>query len=188
MGREGDDAGNGPKAGTRRGDTTEAQDGEWEEALMQAEQWLDDQPFDTKAAVLASYVAAVGLERWRESAEAARLGLRASPGNPLLTNNLAYALIEDGQLDEATKAVADVELSDVSSSDQVALTATRGLLKFRRGEPMAGEALYQQAIDTAHRLNDRSQEAMARAMLLREKLLHHDSTRASLHSSFRLGN
>jgi tetratricopeptide (TPR) repeat protein len=147
-----------------------AEDGRWGDALVETDRWLEDQPFDTRAAVLATYVASVGLERWGYSIEVARLGLRSRPGHLTLINNLAYALIEDGQLEVAKPLLASVDLSTVRVGDRIALTATTGLLQFRQRNGVHGEELYQKAIDLAHRHSDRRQEAMARAMLLREKL------------------
>lgn len=144
--------------------------GEWETALRQAESWIDDQPFDTGAAAFASYVAAVGLERWAEAAAIAEMGLRARPGDLILTNNLAYSLAEEGRLLEAGKVLRRADASMGAAADRVALLATAGLIQFRLGEADSGRSLYRSAIERARRAGDQPLEAMARAMFAREEL------------------
>lgn len=144
------------------------QDGDWAEALQYSSEWLDDQPFETRAAVHASYIASVGLEDWTDAVSYAEIGLRARPGHPMLTNNLAYALIEDGQLQRAARVLGGIDVVEYKGEDRVAIIATMGLLEFRLGNDMEGESLYRRAIDLAHRDRSARQEAIARAMLLRE--------------------
>ncbi|MEZ5220267.1 MAG: tetratricopeptide repeat protein [Ilumatobacteraceae bacterium] len=142
--------------------------GRWSDAVDQAVKWLDDQPFDTDAAVLGSYAASLGLNDWSTAIEIARSGLTAQPSHPMLLNNLAYALVEDGQFTAASEALSRVPEAD--GVGRVPPTATRGLLAFRTGSVQLGRALYTEAIAAAAKIGDRSLEAMARAMLLREEL------------------
>jgi len=146
-----------------------AEDGLWDEALAKTSEWLDDQPFDTDAAILGSYVASVGLEDWPAAVDIAEFGLRSRPGDPTLLNNLAFGLIGNGRLSEASAVLSRTELKSAPERDQVALLATFGLLYFRLGKEERGEAFYERAIELAKRKRLRAQEAMGRAMLLREK-------------------
>jgi tetratricopeptide (TPR) repeat protein len=148
-------------------------EGEWDDALAHSEQWLDDQPFDVRAAVHGSYISSVALEQWSASIAISRAGLRASPRHPLLSNNLAFALIEDDQLDEAARVLASVDWPKASQSDRTALTATQGLLSFRSGRPDRGRVLYEQAISQARSARDPRLEAMAESMFLRESIRSH---------------
>lgn len=70
-----------------------------------------------------------------------------------LMNNVAFALIEVGRLDEAERCIALV--SHALHRDPY-LTATLGLLNFRRGKPQRGEALYKEAISLARSAHDRN--------------------------------
>jgi tetratricopeptide (TPR) repeat protein len=143
--------------------------GDWDTALTQSVEWLADQPFDGDAATHASYVAAVGLDRWEDSLRLAKIGLMANPTHPTLMNNCAYALIEMGELDNGEKALR-FAISNISEhSDRVAIIATAGLYQFRRGNPEGGRSFYRQAIELARRLRDRHAEATARSMLIREE-------------------
>ncbi|MDQ6613354.1 MAG: hypothetical protein M3083_00935 [Actinomycetota bacterium] len=148
------------------------QQGDWKSALFHAIRWIDDQPFDTQAATTASYIAAVGLEDWDTSVIAAEMGLRAKPHDPLLTNNLAYALVERGDLTRAAEYLTIDRVRAAEKAERVALDATRGLLKFRLGNRDEGRALYGKAIEFARRSGEADAEAMARSMLIREELRH----------------
>lgn len=146
------------------------EEGKWEIALTAAMQWLQDQPFDSTAAETASYVAVVGLEDWPAAMNAAQIGLRASPANAILRNNLAFALIELGELDEAQWNLQQSFSLALASREPVALQATRGLLAFRRGHHAEGRAGYREAIGRALTDGDREGAAMARSMQLREEV------------------
>jgi len=150
-----------------------SQNGEWEDSLRHSEQWLDDQPFDVRASVHGSYVSAVALERWDESIALSRVGLRSRPGHPLLCNNLAFALIGRGSLDEAEQVLGGVDWATATNTDRTALIATQGLLAFRRGDPNRGLALYEESISRARRSRSDRQEAMAEANLIREAIRLH---------------
>jgi Tfp pilus assembly protein PilF len=148
-------------------------EGEWEASLAYCGQWLDDQPFDAGAAIHGSYVSSVALEKWDESIAFGRAGLRSSPRHPLLSNNLAFALIEDDQLEEASRVLASADWGAASDYDRTALMATQGLLALRSGDLAGGRRLYEGAISRARNAKNDQQEAMAEAMLLQETIRHH---------------
>lgn len=147
-----------------------AQVGNWSQSLEEGLCWLRDQPFDTGAAIHASYIASVGLEDWTTAKAISELGLQANPSDSILVNNLAYAQIQLGELEEAAARLSDSSLSPKDNGERVALTATRGLLLFRLGRAEAGRALYREAIDYARRLRQPDAELMAHAMLIGEEL------------------
>jgi tetratricopeptide (TPR) repeat protein len=147
-----------------------AQRAQWQLALAESVAWLDDQPFDSEAAVHASYVAAVGLDDWDQSRMMAEIGLRANPSDATLANNLAYALIESGRIAEALAPLKAAASTTAERSERIAVLATTGLLAFRQGDVEEGRRLYGRSIELAKRLNDHDAEAMARAMLAREEI------------------
>lgn len=144
--------------------------GRWDDAIAHAAEWIVDQPFDVEATTMASYAASVGLRDFALAREFTELGLRANPHADTLRNNLAYSLIELGELDEAQLILDSVVDAPAERSDRVAIVATEGLLFFRAGTPDRGRAFYERAIDYAHRHNEREAEAMARAMVLQEEV------------------
>ncbi len=142
--------------------------GEWRSALGHASQWLFDQPFDPRAAIQLSYIAAAGLDDYQQSLRAALFGLKSSPDNVTLRNNAAYALLELGDIRTA-QAHLDV-IATPATHERVAVNATRGLLAYRKGDLAQGEALYRQAIKIAQRTGDTGAEAIALGMLMRERI------------------
>jgi tetratricopeptide (TPR) repeat protein len=121
--------------------------GNWRRALGAAEAWLIDQPFSSRPALIASYLASVGTEDYDKAARLARNGLRANPGNQMLLNNLAYALAEKGELTEAGRVLNVVDADHLNSREVGIVTATRGLIAYREGNAPGGRALYLTAID-----------------------------------------
>lgn len=138
---------------------------DWPGALSQAELWLNDQPFSLEAASYASYIAAIS-ENYTRAIRLAEAGLQANPDSPILINNLAYSLIEIGELKQA-----EVQLLRVSSEEgeyRAALSATRGLLAIRQGNVEYGIRAYKQSFDAARADKNRPLELQALMMLALE--------------------
>jgi len=123
--------------------------GDWEKALEQAENWLDDQSFSTGPAALSAYLATTSLQRPEMGARFALRGLRANPNQPLLLNNLAFALASTGDVVGARKALSKMRFSGEDKSLQICHIATSGFIHFRSGDTNLGRKLYLQAIEEA---------------------------------------
>jgi tetratricopeptide (TPR) repeat protein len=149
-----------------------SQRGRWSEAIQHAILWIDDQPFDTQAAAFGSYIAAAGLDDWTTSRTFAEIGLLANPNDLTLINNLAYSLIELGELPTAATLLLRTPADSSDPGTAAALDATRGLLRFRQGDADAGLRYYESAIERTRKgpRKNPEQEAMARSMLLTEQL------------------
>lgn len=140
--------------------------GRWTEAVRGAQQWQDDQAFSSRPVVLGSYISSVVREDYPVAERMLRRALVANPDDEALLNNLAFVYASTGRLDDA-----DSELKKVLTpgSSEAALTATHGLVCFRRGVEEEGRALYLRAMDLAgHRSKHR---ALAAIYLAREELL-----------------
>lgn len=145
-------------------------EGRWDEAWKNATNWQNDQFFSSKAAMVASYSAAVGLMMWQESFDAAKIGLRIHPEDAGLLNNAAYALVEMGQYDRAAKYLDLIAEPHATDNPPITSMATKGLLAFRTGDIELGRQRYATAIRLARRLSDAPTEAMANVMLAREEV------------------
>jgi Tfp pilus assembly protein PilF len=144
--------------------------GQWEASLEHALKWMGDQPFSSRPAILASFVAASLLEDFDLAADAARRGLAANPGDVRLMNNLAFALASKGRVDDAEKLLRDARKQGLSGDSRITVAATEGLVFFRRGQPEAGRARYLEAISLASKESRLRYEALARLILAREEL------------------
>ena len=74
---------------------------DWLTAVDESELWLSDEPFASRPAVFGSFISAEHLEDFERSERICREGLIASPSDPILLNNLAFALANQGSLAEA---------------------------------------------------------------------------------------
>jgi tetratricopeptide (TPR) repeat protein len=150
--------------------------GEWKKALLASCKWLRDQPFSTRPVLLGSYVAACLLEDYGDSERIIEIGLRANPEEPILLNNLAFSYASSGDIDRAERVFDRIDPAAVKDiSQQIAITATAGLLNFRRGFFKEGRTLYRQAIEEAKKRGMRKLVAVASMYLAREEILSQSS-------------
>ena len=147
------------------------QTGRWEESVQRCRQWHWDQPFSARPAILASYISSGTLERYDESIEIIKNSVVASPNEPALINNLAFAYANLGKIKEAEDAISKVDIAGVSDLSAITLTATKGLICFRKGMIEPGQHLYLEAMDHAKKTGVLNYRAMAAVYLAREEIL-----------------
>jgi len=147
------------------------QRGDWRASLDAAEQWLGDQPFSSQPAVHGSYVASVCLADFAKAKLFIENGLRANERDVVLLNNLAFVLASENQLDAAEQAFERIDQGRLNNRQRIAITATRGLLAFRRGRIEEGREEYLAAIDLARNLGLAGMKALAAVFLAREEIV-----------------
>jgi tetratricopeptide (TPR) repeat protein len=142
---------------------------DWPGAVEEASKWLRDEPFAARPAIFGSFMAA-GIGDYRMSIKFAQNGIDANSDEPILVNNLAFALASQGEVESAVRALAKLSPEALHIGDRIAVTATLGLVEFRSGRPDQGRELYQRAIHfaQAHRLHDT--EKWATVYMLCEEL------------------
>lgn len=163
-------------------------EGEYALALRNAERWFEYQPFTSRPAILASYIASVCL---RDDQEAVRIIERArvsSPDNFLLQNNYAFSLASLDRPVEAELALSSVRQSELDNRERLILQATTGLIEFRRGYADVGRVLYRDAI-AAFKVHRQFREAAIAALFWAREEARIHSTFAShaLHEARELG-
>jgi tetratricopeptide (TPR) repeat protein len=153
---------------------------EWTAAIDEAERWHLDEPFAGRPLQLATFVSAVPLADFTRSAELAKRGLDLNPDDQVIRNNLAFALASDGKWRAAMYVLDKLKLADVRKEVLIEYVATWGLIQFRQGLVEEGRALYNLAIDRAHKGRAAEDEALATLYLAREERLagteHADET------------
>ena len=130
------------------------QQGQWERAVENCRLWLFDQPFSSRPSIQGSFLAGVALEDYEMSEYFAKQGLLANPSDSTLLNNLAFALINRKDVDQARGALAKIRRTKTSERDKMILDATRGLLEYRTGNVQLGRELYSNAISMAEQVKD----------------------------------
>jgi tetratricopeptide (TPR) repeat protein len=143
----------------------------WDDSLSYAEKWLNDQPFSSRPAVFGSYVASCLIEDYDRARNILEQALTANPTNPVLINNLAFAMACSGHATAAQNELKKINWAAVEERYAVSLTATQGLVLMRQGHVEAGRERYQAAISLAHKLNSKQYEIMATAYFAREEAL-----------------
>lgn len=144
---------------------------ELERACESAHGWLNDEPFSARPALFGSFVAGVAIENYKDALNFLDQGLKPNPNDPILLNNRALFLARTGRTEEAEENLKRArQYNDGGGELDVTLTATAGLLHFRKGETALGRQKYLEAIADAKKAGRQGQEAMGLVFLAREEL------------------
>jgi Flp pilus assembly protein TadD len=141
----------------------------WKPALSYAKQWLLEQPFSSRPAMLGAHVASVLMQDNAEGAAIASQGLLSNPDDFSLQNLLAFSFARQGDVTEAAKVFRRVDESHLTLQQRVVWMATWGLIAFRDNNPNVGRRLYMEAINLGKRLQD-VREPLARVYYAFEEI------------------
>jgi len=144
--------------------------GQFKQALEQGSKWLTDQFFSRQPAIFASYVSSL-MEDYDGSISMLRQSLKVNPKDPVLVNNLAFALASNNQVDDAIGELKSIDYASVSGTVAITSAATYGLWLFRTGQHDQGRKYYRLAIQKAEADSDPRYRLNAALYLAREELL-----------------
>jgi tetratricopeptide (TPR) repeat protein len=162
---------------------------EWTSAVANAKKWLSDQPFSSRPAGVLSYLYSGILGEHEAALNILNFSLVLNPGDRCLINNLAFAKINLGQLDEGDSLLNQVDPQAIDDSSTITLIATKGLLLFRRGFPSVARNLYLDAVTLAKRKGNHHYAAMASLLLAIEEIRADTDTKlASLNAAIELAS
>ena len=150
--------------------------------------WFVDEPFSSQSATLASYVAVEHLQNYVLAERASRDGLVASPDDATLLNNLAFALANQGNLQQAKLVMDRIDTQALSGATDICITATQGFIKFRSGDKVAGEELYRLAIAKAQQARLPKLRARAAINLAIEQIRTGDQYVDSIRNAAEMSN
>jgi hypothetical protein len=148
-----------------------AEAGEADGAIENSWAWLRVEPFASRPAIFGSHEAALA-RRYDVAIRFAELGLVANPSEFLLRNNAAFALASMNDVSRAEEHLSAIDVIKLSKEEGLVLTATKGLLAFRKGDVVNGRKLYLQTIKEAE---DPGLKAIAAVLLAREEIIAHTS-------------
>jgi len=131
------------------------------EALQQSRQWYLFQPFTSRPVMLSSYLASVIFSEDKHALGDLDVALRVSPRNSGMLNNKAFCLARLGKLDEATKILTTLERQSIEPSERAVITATMGLVQFRKKNIEKGTHNYEAAIQYFASKGDNRRAALA---------------------------
>lgn len=128
---------------------------QWEESLVASLKWVKDQPFSSRAARSAAYIANSIFLDHELSERIIKFGQIANPNDPGFFVGLAYGYARRNRLDEATAELKKIASSEAEDWIPTALDANHGLISYRRGDIVQGRALYEQAAEKAEKLDEK---------------------------------
>ena len=124
---------------------------DWKGVVAASIDWLLDEPFSSRPAVLGSYAAATGLEDYKLAESITRNGLIANPNDPTLINNHAFTLANQNKPIEALEVLKLASRPAPNKGTEIVLRATEGLIDLKLGNWEAGQAKYLDAISMAQK-------------------------------------
>jgi len=121
-----------------------AEANDWENAIQACLRWLDNEPFAIRPAFEGGYIASEMLGDFKTAKEFAHRGLISNPKSGGLMNNLAYALIMEGDIVGAKDLISRAKqfLGNDEERERAVLQATEGLLLYRQGNAADGASHY----------------------------------------------
>ena len=141
-------------------------------AIDAAIDWFYSEPFSLRPLRAATYAAAI-IEKFEDAEKYAKLGLNIDKTDIELTNNLVYALVGQGKMNEALALLQEVyirEKNDTGTSSGHTI-ANFALVAYRLGNLEEGEKLYRLAISSLQDSNLSESKAVAIATLAKEAKL-----------------
>lgn len=144
----------------------------YEDAFGQCKKWFLDLPFSKWPIILGSHIATSLLDKPSDGAEFLKAGLYSHPHDAQIINNLAYSLVLENKISEAEEYMNQITyISDIKTNTKICLTATQGLISFRKGQLKEGIDLYEKAILSAKSLNNNYLIWLAKLNYARELIL-----------------
>jgi len=153
-------------------------DGDYNKALNSAKEWFRFQPFTSRPAILASYIASVCLEDYQAAIDITEEALLSSPDSFLLHNNQAFALASLNKTAEAEQRLSTLRQANIPDDEHNTLLATRGLIEFRKGNIVEGRSLYETAISALKNRKEFRSAALATFFWAREEAIVHSQFEA----------
>lgn len=122
----------------------------YKQSLVFSQQWMDFQPFSSRAASFSSYIASVCLNDHQTALRLIETAKLSAPNDSTLENNHAFALASLGRIDDAINIINKIKIADLDVMRKSILTATLGLIMYKTGNPGKGNEFYATAVKYFH--------------------------------------
>ncbi|HEY8659014.1 MAG TPA: hypothetical protein VIL78_08250 [Hanamia sp.] len=133
----------------------------WNQAYSNTIQWFIDQPFSRDPAGFGSFIASSILEKYDDAIKISQYGLKATPGDFTLMNNLAYSYLKKNDTATAHSIINKINPQALNDREKVIYSATKGLLMYKLGHTETGEKLYNEASQFADKIKDKKLKLLA---------------------------
>jgi tetratricopeptide (TPR) repeat protein len=118
----------------------------YSDSLEYARQWMDFQPFSSRAANFGSYIASVCLRDHEAAIQLIENAKLSAPHDSTLDNNHAFALASLGRLNEAIDIIQRIKVYNLDKTKKSIINATIGMIMYKTGDPIKGSDLYRQSV------------------------------------------
>lgn len=149
----------------------------WDNAIEFSKNWFLDLPFSKGGILFGSEIATSKLKNHSKAVEIAKLGLISHPNDPQLLNNIVYSLCLENKIEEAEKHFDKIRTTHLDYSDinKVCITATHGLLLFRKNQPELGRKYYLESMKLAKEINNSYLSSLAFVNYSREEIMQNET-------------
>ncbi len=134
---------------------------QWNQTMTNALQWFVDQPFSREPASFGSFLACSILENYDEAIKLCVYGLKSTPGDFTLMNNLSFSYLQKNMVKEAQYVINKISLENLLDQEKIVFLATKGLLKYKLNLIAEGEELYKSAIQLAIKTKNHKYKLLA---------------------------
>ena len=126
----------------------------YNDALFYSTLWIKDIQYATSPIMYASHIAISLVQDLDISEQILHIGLASNPSDPTLLNNLAYVYALSDKVEKAEQCIIRANSNkSIPESTKLCLSATQGLLEFRKGNPDLGRILYSDVINQTKNAN-----------------------------------
>lgn len=120
---------------------------DYSQALKCSKRWIEQEQYSTRATFYAYRLAATYQNNLKEGEDILKNSLVANKGDKLLINDYAYTLALNGKIEEAERQIFKAKNSLEDAPEvKICITATKGLIAFRKGDINDGHDYYKSAI------------------------------------------
>lgn len=156
---------------------------DYETAFDQCKKWFIDLPFSKRSVIFGAHIATSLLDKPNDAVEFLKEGFYSHPYDAQIINNLAYSLGLVYKIDDADQYLNQItDISEISTNTKICLTATQGLISFRKGKISTGIKLYEKAIGAAKSSGNNYLVWLAKLNYARELILSNSDLKSSIES------
>ncbi|MCK4827615.1 hypothetical protein KA005_68440, partial [bacterium] len=121
-------------------------DKKYKASLEASKLWGNYQPLSSRPIIHSSHIAAMYMDDDNEAIRILDSAMPAQKDDPIITNNYAFSYARSGNLERAMECLKNINLHTLTGRPRYIISATKGLIAFREGNPEAGRSLYSIAV------------------------------------------
>jgi hypothetical protein len=119
---------------------------DFDKSEKESEMWYNYQPFSSHSILINSFIKAVIRNNHREAIQILERSLISTHNNSSILNNIAFSYAKLNEVVKAEEAIKKIDETSLDPHGAATLTATKGLVEYRKGNYRLGENLYYQSI------------------------------------------